>query len=198
GVEVATGPADSDGDSGTPEATPVRDMVTVKANKGVIFGSGGFTHNSKLVTNYLRGPIVGGCAVPTNEGDFINMALAVGADLGNVNNAFFAEVVLEQAINFASVPDDVFEIPGHSMIVVNKDGKRIYNEKSTYHERTKVHWTWDPLTASWPNYVTILLYDQATAEDLAGSYPIPAEGIDAPFVISGETWEELATNIDER
>lgn len=194
GVEVSVGAASDS------EATPEDggDVITFRANKGVIFGSGGFTHNANMVDNYLRGPIVGGCAVPTNEGDFITIAGALGSDFGNLKNGFLAEVVLEQALNFASVPNDVFMIPGHSMLVVNKFGERIYNEKKTYNERTHVHWVWDPATASWPNFVTVMIYDQQTADTFAGAYPIPAEGVEATYVISGETWEELATNIDER
>jgi 3-oxosteroid 1-dehydrogenase len=181
-------------------ATPVVDgaPVTVRANKAVIFGSGGYTHNKDLVTNHLRGPIVGGCAVPTNEGDFIAMAGALGAGFGNIKNAFLAEVVLEQALMFASVPNDVFFIPGDSAIVVNKDGRRVYNEKKTYNERTQVHWTWNPMTAAWTNYILAMVYDEHTAQAKAGIYPIPAEGVEAPYVITGQTWDELAANIDER
>jgi 3-oxosteroid 1-dehydrogenase len=198
GVE-ATGVSASPGGA-TPVASPAGEgaVVTVRAHKAVIFGSGGYTHNKDLVANYLRGPIAGGCAVPTNEGDFITIAGAVGADMGNLKNAFLAEVVLEQALTFASVPNDVFMIPGDSMIVVNSDGNRVYNEKKTYNERTHVHWVWDPMTARYPNYVTIMIYDSHNAQANAGVYPIPAEGIDAPFVLSGETWEELAANIDDR
>lgn len=193
GVEVVEGSSSSD--DGTPEAGNVK---TVRAKKGVIFGSGGFTHNDDLVANYLRGPIAGGCAVPTNEGDFVTIAGALGAPLGNMKNAFLAEVVLEQAVNFASVPNDVFVIPGHSMIVVNPKGERIYNEKKTYNERTHLHWIWDPATASYPNYVTIMVFDQHAVDTNRGVYPIPAEGVEVPYLITGDTLEELSANIDER
>src|SRR5690606_16096629 len=81
-------------------ATPVADgqTISVRARKAVIFGSGGYTHNPQLVLNHLRGPIFGGCAVPTNEGDFISIAGAVGADFGTMKQAFLAQVVVEQAL----------------------------------------------------------------------------------------------------
>lgn len=190
------------GGSATPEAgaTPVAEgqTINVRARKAVIFGSGGYTHNPELVLNYLRGPIFGGCAVPTNEGDFVSIAGAVGADFGTMKQAFLAQVVVEQALEFSSVPSDVFMLWGDSTIMVNAEGKRILNEKKTYNERTQVHWYWEPVTAKYPNLVTFMVYDQRAVETAGGYYPITPEGVDAPYIITGETWEELAQNLDDR
>ena len=56
----------------------------VRATKGVIFGSGGFTQNPEMRQNYLRMPVLGGCAVPTNQGDLVNFSIEIGAKLGNL------------------------------------------------------------------------------------------------------------------
>ena len=53
--------------------------TAVRARKAVVFGSGGFTQDPRKALNYLRGPIFGGCAVPTNTGDFVDIGLALGA-----------------------------------------------------------------------------------------------------------------------
>jgi succinate dehydrogenase/fumarate reductase flavoprotein subunit len=181
-------------------ATPTAEqrMVAIQARKGVIFGSGGYTHNLDRRINFLRGPIFGGCAVPTNEGDLITIAQAIGADFGNMRNAYFAEVVVEQALAFSSVPSDVFIVWGDSMIMVDSRGQRIMNEKKVYNERTQVHWTWDPVKAAWPNLVVFMIYDQRVADTAGGFYPVPAAGVDTPYLITGQTWEELAANIDDR
>jgi succinate dehydrogenase/fumarate reductase flavoprotein subunit len=185
--------------SDSPEAAEAQGgRVAVRANKAVIFGSGGFTHNPAMRVNFLRGPIFGGCAVPTNEGDFVNIGSQVGATLGNMANAFWAEVPLEQALEFSSTPNDVFLLPGDSMIMVNKYGVRPVNEKIQYNERTQVHFVWDPVRGEFPNIATIMLYDQRAADLVAGVYPVPAPEVDAPYVLTGQTWDELTQAIDER
>jgi 3-oxosteroid 1-dehydrogenase len=175
-----------------------RKTVAVRGRRGVIFGSGGFTQNPEMALNFLRGPIFGGCAVPTNTGDFVDIAVDLGADLGNMNNAWWAGVVFEQALQHSSTPSDVFNIPGHSMIVVDRTGNRLYNEKFVYNERTQLHFVWDPLPARYKNLLTFMIYDQTTADAYGGSYPLPAKGATAPYVISGATLPELAQKIGDR
>ncbi|MBI4301921.1 MAG: FAD-dependent oxidoreductase [Chloroflexi bacterium] len=172
--------------------------VTVRSRKGVVFGSGGYTHNRELVLNFQPGPIFGGCAVPTAEGDFIYVAEAIGAKLGNMPGAWHAEIVLEQALEFSSVPNDVWQPIGDSMILVNKYGKRVVSEKRNYNDRTKIHFVWDPVKAEYVNQFLFMVYDQRNADLYAGNYPLPAAGASAPYVISGQTLAELAQNIRDR
>src|SRR5512136_694678 len=68
---------------GAEAITSKNQTVTFRARKAVIFGSGGFTHNPILMLHFQRGPHFGGCAVPTNTGDFVFMGSAIGAQLGN-------------------------------------------------------------------------------------------------------------------
>jgi hypothetical protein len=172
--------------------------VTVRGRKAVIFGSGCFTHNPWMVLHYQRGPMFGGCAVPTNEGDFVTIAGAVGAKMGNMTGAFHGQIVFEQAIEFASVPTDVFFLPGDSSMLVNRFGVRAVNEKRNYNDRTQAHFNWDPTRGEWTNQLLVWVYDQRNADRWAGSYPIPAAGVEAPYVITGETLAELGENIDAR
>ncbi len=173
-------------------------VVRIRARRGVVFGSGGFTHNKELMLHFQPGPNYGGCAVPTNEGDFVPMATAAGAKLGHMQSAWRAEIVFEQAIQFSSTPDDVFLPPGDSMILVNKYGRRVVNECVNYNERTKVHFIWDAMKHEWPNQLLMMVYDKRTAELFGGRFPLPPAGTMAPYVIQGETLAALATAIDER
>jgi len=174
------------------------ETLRLRARRGVVFATGGFTHNHELMLHYQPGPVFGGCAVPTNTGDFVTMAQAVGAKLGHMGSAWRAEVVLEQALSFASTPDDVFMPPGDSTILVNKYGKRVVNETTNYNERTRAHYVWDGVAHEWPNLILFMLYDSRGAEVYGGRFPIPAPGSTAPWVITGETWSELAQKIDAR
>jgi 3-oxosteroid 1-dehydrogenase len=176
-------------------------VVNVRANQAVIFGSGGFTHNADLRLQYQPGPLYGGCAVITNEGDFVYMAQAVGARLGNMTGAWNAEIPLEPALDSPSTPNDVWQPAGDSMILVNKYGVRVVNEKRSYNDRTKVHFYWDPVGQEFPNQILVMLYDQRSRDlyqGAPGGYPIPPAGTTAPHELSGQTWTELAQKLRGR
>jgi hypothetical protein len=150
---------------------------------------------------FQKGPSYGGCAVITNEGDLVFMAQAIGAQLSGMNGAWNAEVPLEQALAFPSTPDDIWQPAGDSMMLVNRYGLRVVNEKRSYNDRTKVHFYWDPVWQEYPNQVLMMLYDQRTLDLYAGgpeSYPLPRPGNFAEYVIKGSDWTGLALNIRQR
>src|SRR3546814_12248508 len=70
--------------------------VSFGARKGVIFATGGFTYNREMLNLHQTGPVYGGCGVPTNTGDFVSIAGAVGAKLGNMGSAWRAEIRSEE------------------------------------------------------------------------------------------------------
>lgn len=172
--------------------------VRLRGRRAVLFATGGYTHNRDLVDAFQPGPIYGGCAVPTNEGDFVYIATALGARLGHMQSAWYAQTVLEQALRTPAVPDVVFMPPGDSMLLVNRFGKRVVNEKANHNERPQVHFHWDPTTRSWVNQLLFMVYDQRTAELFAGRFPIPARGGSSSYVVRGETLEQLSTALDKR
>lgn len=171
-----------------------------RAKRAVIFGTGGFTQDRSKVMNYLKGPIFGGCAVPTNTGDFIDMATQLGARLGNMRNGFFVQHVLEQALANSSVVDDLWIPPGDAMIMVNRFGDRVASEKTPYNEHTQSHFVWDTTRSEYPNLVQFMVYDDTVATDPYQAYgmPFPRPGTRAPYVISGATIGELAANVQSR
>jgi 3-oxosteroid 1-dehydrogenase len=172
--------------------------LRLRARRGVVFASGGFTHDAELVRNFQPGPVFGGCAVPTNEGDFVRIAESLGAKLGNMPSAWRAQIVLEQALQFSSTPDDVFMPPGDSMIMVNRFGRRVVDEKSNYNERTRVHYVWDPVRHEWANLLLFMVYDERTAALFGGRFPLPAPGTSAPYVISAPSLAALGPALDAR
>jgi len=173
-------------------------QVLLRARRGVVFGTGGYTANRQLRAQYQVNPVFGGCGIPTCTGDFIRIGGAIGAQLGNMGGAWRAQTLLEEAIAFPSVPREIWVPPGDSMILVNRYGRRVVNEKRNYHDRSKVHFTWDPSTASYPNLLMFMVYDQRTADLFAGHPPIPAPGTTERYVLRGETFAELAKALDER
>ncbi|WP_166129127.1 FAD-dependent oxidoreductase [Maritimibacter fusiformis] len=179
------------------EVTDYDGARMIRATKGVIFGTGGFTQNAEMRDNYLRVPVFGGCAVPTNQGDLVNMAIEIGAKLGNMNEAWHQQEVLEEVLEFSSVPSGTWFLGGDSMIAVNKYGHRLYDEKFVYNERTRTHLTWDAVKGEYTNLYQFMIFDDHAIE--YGGMLMPPPGAEMPsYIIKGETLEELAANIDAR
>lgn len=195
GVEVAV----SDISGATPEATPAAATVkTFRAKKGVIFGSGGFVKNDEMMHHLMPAPHLQGCGAPTNEGDFQRIAMALGAQQGNLHNVYRNEGIYEQGIASPSAYNCIWFHKGDSMLIVNGAGKRFHNERRNYQDRPMAHFHWDPNNATWPNLLGYLVYDQRVAENWAGNFPYPALDTEAPFVVTGQTLEELGAAIRER
>jgi len=107
----------------------------VHARRGVVLATGGFEWDAKLVEAYLRGPMRGAVSPPNNTGDGLRMAMAHGADLANMGEAWWVPIV--------QLPGDTFD--GHPRsrsvrlertrprsVIVNRAGKRFLNEAGEY------------------------------------------------------------------
>jgi hypothetical protein len=171
------------------------------ARKAVIFASGGFTHDLELRQNYVSAPVFGGCAALTNEGDFVRIGSAVGAQLRNMNYAWMCPIPLEKAV--AKRPDMIgmFSVAGDSTMFVDKHGRRVVNEKLPYNELAQTFFEWDATTGEYPNLVLIQIWDQRSQENSAsdeyGRLIVPP-GADDAHVVHGNTLPELAAGIGER
>ncbi|MFB3077823.1 MAG: FAD-binding protein, partial [Lysobacterales bacterium] len=172
--------------------------VMLQARKGVIFASGGYAHNRQLLASNQRNRFYGSCATPMATGDFINIAGAVGARLGNMSSAWRSQVVLEQALKNSKLAGGVFIPAGDSMFHVNKYGLRAVNEKRNYNDRTEVHGIYDSSRAEYPNQLMIMIYDQRSAEAFAGIYPLPEQPGDSSFVLQGNSLDELGEQLQQR
>lgn len=107
----------------------------VRARRGVILANGGFEWDAALVEAFLRGPMRGAVSPPNNTGDGLRMAMAHGADLANMGEAWWVPIV--------RIPGDT--IGGHQRsrsvrlertrprsIIVNRAGRRFVNEACDY------------------------------------------------------------------
>lgn len=140
--------------------------------------------------------------MPTCTGDFVEIGQALGAQFGNMNQAWWLQCPLELALKSPSLTGaDVWMPYGDSMVIVNKYGERFMTEKMTYNERGQTHHIWDPTHREYRNLVQFMIYDDAVAQDPTNfpfRFPIPAAGKDAAYVIKGDTWQDLAKHISTR
>ena len=79
----------------------------------------------------------------SNEGDFVYIAGAVGAQLRNMNYAWMCPIVFEKAMARDPELIGTFSPSGDSMVYVNKEGRRVANEKLAYNEMAQVFFQWD-------------------------------------------------------
>jgi 3-oxosteroid 1-dehydrogenase len=69
-----------------------------------------------------------------------------------------------------------------------------------YNERTQTHFAWDAPRGEYPNLLTFMIYDERVARNPGRGpvYPLPMPGFEAPYVITGASLPDLATQIDAR
>ncbi|MGE2715414.1 FAD-dependent oxidoreductase [Mycolicibacterium litorale] len=121
--------------------------IRVHSRRGVILGTGGFEWDRGLVEAFLRGPMRGPVSPPNNTGDGLRMAMAHGADLANMGEAWWVPIV--------QIPGDT--IDGHPRsrsvrlertrprsIIVNRAGRRFLNEAGEYNSMAGAFQYLDP------------------------------------------------------
>jgi len=174
---------------------------TFLARQGVIFATGGFAHNVELLNEHMPGPVMGSCAVPTSQGSFIELTRDLDVELAYLDCAWWGEVAAEMVLESREVIALLFYPYGDSMIYVNREGRRVVNEKAVYDQRGPVHFVRDA-DGDQPNRLLFMIYDHAVAREptnmFPARYPVPAAGDSAPYVIEAPTLEELERAIRER
>ncbi|MEC9325463.1 MAG: FAD-dependent oxidoreductase, partial [Actinomycetota bacterium] len=107
----------------------------VRARRGVVLGTGGFEWDERLVEAYLRGPMRGAVSPPNNTGDGLRMAMAHGADLANMGEAWWVPVIQIPGDTYAGHPRSRsvrLERTRPRSIIVNRAGRRFLNEAGEY------------------------------------------------------------------
>ncbi|MGC2655459.1 MAG: FAD-dependent oxidoreductase [Mycobacterium sp.] len=120
---------------------------TIRARRGVVLGTGGFEWDAAWANAFLRGPMHGAVSPPYNTGDGLRMAMAHGADLANMGEAWWVPIV--------QIPGDTIE--GHQRsrsvrlertrprsIIVNRAGRRFVNEACDYNSMAGAFHYLDP------------------------------------------------------
>jgi 3-oxosteroid 1-dehydrogenase len=128
----------------------------------VVLASGGFERDAALARAFLRGPMLAPAGVPTCEGDGLRMALAAGAALGNMSEAWWCPAL--------SVPGETIDgAPLHRLVlterarpgslIVDGRGRRFADEAQNYNDLGRSLHEFDPAEYSWPRVPSWLLFD---------------------------------------
>jgi succinate dehydrogenase/fumarate reductase flavoprotein subunit len=174
--------------------------VQFMARRGIVLASGGFEWDKQLNAQFLGGQLTHPQSPPANEGDGLRMAMALGADLANMNEAWWCPTHALPGETYDGQPlarGDFTTIRGlpHTMIV-NRAGKRFVNESLTYNDITKALLQFDPNAYNHPNTPAWLILDQQYLSRYALHTYIPIPGFPLPeWLIRADSLAELADKL---
>ena len=181
--------------------TAIKDgkKVSIKVNKGLIFGSGGFSRDQEKRDKYLPSPQnVDWTSSPKGQtGDIIDPFGKLNAQFGLMDRVWGAPTVINHlGMPFFLVADR--GIP--NMIIVDQDGKRYINEPTPYHEFVDKMYEHNDETGGKAIVSWIILDARAKKRYIfTGLFPgqdFPKEYYENNIVLDGKTVEELEQKLN--
>jgi succinate dehydrogenase/fumarate reductase flavoprotein subunit len=166
----------------------------IRASQGVILASGGFEWSDDLKKRFVPGPDFVALSPPSNEGDGLKMAMAVGAELGNMHEIYGTPCI--------AIPEEEYEekplyrqMMGERslphVIMVNRYGKRFVDESFNYSDIAKTFCNVDPVAYDLVNFPAWSVFDQTFKDSYMVATNAPGEPAQ-DWIIQADTLEELA------
>jgi succinate dehydrogenase/fumarate reductase flavoprotein subunit len=162
--------------------------------RAVVLAGGGYEWNGELCSRFLAGPLSHPTSPPANEGDPLLMAMELGADLANMNEAWWYPA--------GAIPGETYEgrqlarfiaverTAPHS-IMVNRFGHRFVNEAANYNDMQKALFAFDANEAAPRHLPCWVVFDQ----QYRSRYPVITLRPGAPdpdWLIAADTLDGLA------
>lgn len=174
--------------------------IRIRARRGVHLASGGFEWDFELKQHFLRAPTLYTLGAGGNTGDGLRMAMAVGADLRNMNEVYAHTVYKEEAEalrpnNMGATLNAEIEKRVAGSIIVNDRGERFHDEAADYDTTWRSFYAWENWgEVRYRNVPAYLIFDGSVRKKgkIAGagaSDPLPE------WVIEAQTLRELATRL---
>jgi 3-oxosteroid 1-dehydrogenase len=172
----------------------VRALPTADA---VVLATGGFERDPQLARAFLRGPMLAPVGAPSARGDGLRLAIAAGAQLGSMSEAWWCPA--------AQIPGDT--IDGEPMfrlilterarpgcLIVNGRGVRFADEAQNYNDLGRTLQNFEPTSFSFPNVPAWLVFDGGYRANYRLG-PLSRRDPDPDWLARGETLAELAAEI---
>ena len=169
----------------------------VLAHGGVVLATGGFEWNPELAVSFLRGPMRHPASIPTNTGDGLKMAMRVGAQLGNMREAWWMPAavipgVLQYGEQKVALILRERALPG--TIMVNRRGQRFVNEATNYNAIAGAFHHLDPVRFEYGNLPCWIIFDRRMITEY-GFLDVAAGGAMPAWVPSAPTQAGLADKL---
>jgi succinate dehydrogenase/fumarate reductase flavoprotein subunit len=160
----------------------------------VVLATGGFEYDPVLVRDFLRGPITRPLGAPTNSGDGLRMAMRIGAQLGNMREAWWSPVVSHPGRRRDGGENGLLSareraLPGS--IMVNRHGRRFANEAANYNALGGAFHRLDESRLEYQNVPAFMVFDRSTV-DRFGVFGVAPGGAVPDWVTSADSLDELA------
>ncbi len=176
--------------------------LLIRARKGVVLASGGFEWNAELAARFLGGPLTHPNSPPGNDGDGLRMAMTVGADLGNMSEAWWCPSLMVPGEEYDKRQLNRGDFATRSLphsVIVNRAGQRFVNEAHNYNDMMKAFFAFDPVSYERPNLPAWIIIDAQYLERYALLTYVP--GMPIPdWLIKADSLDALAQaiGVDER
>lgn len=165
--------------------------VRIRARHGVHLASGGFEWDFELKQHFLRAPTLYTLGAGGNTGDGLRMAMAVGADLRNMNEVYAHTVYKEEAEalrphNMGATLNAEIEKRFAGSIIVNDRGQRFHDEAADYDSTWRSFYTWENWgELRFTNLPAFLIFDGQVRKNLklagaSAADPLPDWFVEAP------------------
>jgi 3-oxosteroid 1-dehydrogenase len=166
-------------------------------SRSVVLASGGHEWNAELCARFLPGRLTHPTSPPVNEGDGLLMSMEIGADVGNMNEAWWYPACAvpgeqyegRQLARFVAV-----ERTAPHSIIVDRFGDRFVNEAANYNDMQKAFFALDANEAK-PRHVPCwVVFDH----QYRSRYPVVnvRPGVPDPdWLTKDETLEGLAARV---
>ena len=165
--------------------------IIYKARKGIVFATGGFSHNNDLITKHLMyNKIAFTCSGNGCRGDLVGIAENNDWPLTQMRHAFFNQRLLN---NIGTPTPSIIWFNWYTTVmVINKLGNRVYSEMAKYNERTKVQFAWDAAEGGSINQYLFMVIDKLEYS----IYNNPAFGIGTFANAKAFTVDDIAIPMD--
>jgi len=160
----------------------------------VVLATGGFEYDPDLVRDFLRGPLTTPVGAPSNAGDGLRMVMRIGAQLGNMREAWWSPIVSfpgrrRDGGRNALLSARERALPGS--IMVNRHGHRFANEAANYNALGGAFHRLDESRLDYLNVPAYMIFDQSTV-DRYGAFGTVPGGEMPQWVTRAETLAGLA------
>jgi succinate dehydrogenase/fumarate reductase flavoprotein subunit len=160
----------------------------------VVLASGGYEWNAQLRERFLPGPLTHPHSPPSNQGDGLAMAMAVGADLANMNETWWYPASSIPGEEYDGRPLARFvgvERTAPHSIMVNRFGQRFVNEAGNYNDLGKSFFSFDINDYSTRNLPSWVVFDRQYRSRYPVSSCRPGDP-DPPWLLVHESLAGLA------
>lgn len=168
-------------DNGRVKGVVLVDGSRIAAAQGVIIATGGFEWDTDMRQAFLRGPVTAPASPPSAAGEGLKLAMAAGAKLGNMTQAWWAPTIAQPDRRWPggeqrAEPVLIERTVPHSLLV-NRSGQRFCNEAANYSALAGAFHAFDPQSYDYPNLPAWLVFDA----QYAARYPLGTRLPPAPI-----------------